>query len=52
MLSKILKEAENWNRCIDMMKDIVHGHEIAANDICVPTNDGWIPVDERLPKNG
>lgn len=58
-LEKILEEIENertdiddysdaksrmlvrhWNSCIDVVEDIIRKH----------MNDGWIPVEERLPE--
>ena len=51
MLEKILEELMNryrkvrtdedleWNRAVDMCSDIIRKH----------MNDGWIPVEERLP---
>lgn len=36
---------------MNLAKTIVIKH-MTAKDKNVPTNDGWIPVDERLPKNG
>ena len=59
-LEKILEEIENertdiddysdaksrmlvrhWNSCIDVVEDIIRKH----------MNDGWIPVEERLPED-
>lgn len=32
--------ARHWNSCIDVVEDI----------ICKHMNDGWIPVDEKMPE--
>lgn len=32
--------ARHWNSCIDVVEDIIRKH----------MNDGWIPVEERLPE--
>lgn len=31
------------------IEEIIHSHMDEAKDINVPSNDGWISVDERLP---
>lgn len=31
--------------------DIIRSHMDEAKDINVPSNDGWIPVEERLPEH-
>ena len=33
--------ARHWNDCIDVVEDIIRKH----------INDGWIPVEERMPEN-
>ena len=32
--------ARHWNDCIDVVEDIIRKH----------INDGWIPVEERMPE--
>lgn len=34
--------ARHWNDCIDVVKDIIRKQ----------MNDGWIPVEDRLPEDG
>lgn len=53
-----LKERTNLpcNNCYECIKDackaIVCKHMNNGKDINVISNDGWIPVEERLPENG
>lgn len=65
VLEKILEEIEELKRNQDSKnQDFVTGYISAlstvegviagldeAKDINVPSNDGWIPVDERLPED-
>lgn len=32
--------------------DIIRSHMDEAKDINVPSNDGWIPVEKKLPEEG
>ena len=61
-LEKILQEIRGLDKIllieplkilIDMgeVEDIIRKH-VSGKDTGVPTNDGWIPVDERLPEAG
>lgn len=34
---------------LDIIAEIIRSHMDEAKDINVPSNDGWIPVEERLP---
>ena len=36
-------------RAESIIGDIIRSHMDEAKDINVPSNDGWIPVEERLP---
>lgn len=36
-------------RAESIIGDIIHSHMDEAKDINVPNNNGWIPVEERLP---
>lgn len=38
-----------YEKTMNIAKGIIHRH-IDGKDSNVPTNDGWIPVDERLPE--
>lgn len=38
----------SFNRDIEYLKDIIRKH-MSGKDANVPTNDGWIPVEEALP---
>ena len=52
---RVVKTDEDleWNRAIDMCTNIINAHlsrENASKIARSPRdNDGWIPVDERLP---
>lgn len=47
--SKML--ARHWNSCIFIVQDIIRKHMNDGNDINVTAkDDGWIPVEERLPE--
>ena len=35
---------QGWNDCVEKLK------EALGKDINAPTNNGWIPVEERLPE--
>lgn len=34
----------------EVVKEIIRSHMDEAKDINVPSNDGWIPVEEKLPE--
>lgn len=34
----------------EVVKEIIRSHMDEAKDINVPSNDDWIPVEERLPE--
>ena len=44
---RVVKTDEDleWNRAIDLCTNIINAH-------MKHMNDGWIPVDERLPEPG
>jgi Lar family restriction alleviation protein len=62
MLREILEELLNkyrvvktdedleWNRAVDMCRNIIEKHINDGKGTNVPTKDGWISVEERLPK--
>lgn len=37
---------------VEDVLEIIRSHMDEAKDINVPSNDSWIPVEERLPKRG
>ena len=39
-----------WEHCLDRVEDIIRKH-MPGKDIDVPANDGWIPVEEKLPED-
>ena len=45
--NRVVKTDEDleWNRAIDLCTNIINAH-------MKPVNDGWIPVEERLPDIG
>ena len=51
-LEKILEEIEEEQRSYeaDHAWNYAKGLEHAANIVCKHINDGWIPVEERLPE--
>ena len=61
VLEKILEEitkeknsyeadhAWNYSKGLEYAKEIIRQHMNDAMDTNVPTKDGWIPVEERLP---
>lgn len=49
-------EFESFGMCDDYVsvgwvKEVIRSHMDEAKDINVPSNDGWISVDERLPED-
>ena len=44
------EDIASFNRDIEYIRDIIHKH-MSGKDTDAPTNDGWIPVEERLPDN-
>ena len=42
------EDIASFNRDIEYIRDIIHKH-MSGKDTDAPTNDGWIPVEERLP---
>ena len=64
VLEKIFKEIEDhaiefesFGVCDDYVgvgwvKEIIRSYMDDGKDINVPSNGGWIPVEERLPKDG
>lgn len=62
VLEKIFEEIEkeqnsyeadhawNYSKGMEYAKEIIRSHMDEARDICVPSNDGWIQVEERLPE--
>lgn len=34
----------------EVVKEIIRSHMDEAKDINVPSNDGWIPVEKKLPE--
>lgn len=43
------EDIANFNRDIEYLRDFIRKH-MSDKDTDTPNNDGWIPVDERLPK--
>ena len=62
VLEKILEEIKDnaklgnmhWESIrIEKVEEIIRSHMDEVKDTNVPSNDGWIPVEDRLPnKNG
>ena len=63
VLEKILEEIEergniqfsSYSKPLITVEDvlkIIRSHMDEVKDINVPSNDGWIPVEERLPEEG
>lgn len=62
VLEKILEEIEkeqnsyeadhawNYSKGMEYAKEIIRSHMGEAKDTNVPSNDYWIPVEERLPE--
>ena len=54
---RVVKTDEDleWNRAIDLCTNIINAHLSRENDPEIARssrdNDGWIPVEERLPEN-
>lgn len=56
---RVVKTDEDleWNRAIDLCTNIINAHISRENDpettrSSQDTEDGWIPVEERLPAEG
>ncbi len=45
------EDIANFNRDIEYLRDFIRKH-MSDKDTDTPNNDGWIPVDERLPEEG